>query len=274
MRMTDRHVRQALARMGLTEAGPVRIGLLAASASARAVSPAGAVHWVRVAPVRDETTTWVRPNAVQEAQALSDRVPMPRILRRVEWEEVDPAVGEAHRVRGEAFEYIAAGSVCEEPAARRAPRVGDLWWEQLRKAHDAIHASEGAGPGRAKWGVLSRIRKVAGSDVDTRGLRWSASHGDFHWANLLATPDLVVVDWEGYGLAPVGLDAATLLTYSLAHPPTADRVREVFSEFLEGRQGFLVQLYMAEMVMGAVRRGFHPHLEQPIRSHVGKLLAE
>jgi hypothetical protein len=271
MKMTEKHVDQALTRMGLTKSGPVRVGLLDSTVSVRAVSDSGVNHWVRVAPVRDETT-WVRPNAIAEAQVLSERVPMPRIINRAEWEETDSEEGNVRQVRGEAFEYIEASPVSKEPAITAAPEVSDEWWGQLRKAHDIIQTSEGAGPGRAKFGVLARIRRVAGPDVDFTNFKWCASHGDFHWANLLSTPDLVIVDWEGYGFAPVGLDAATLLTYSLAHPPTADRVRNVFADLLEGKQGFLVQLYMAEMIMSGVRNGFHTHLEQPIREHVKKLL--
>lgn len=272
MKMTEKHLDRALARMGSTRSGITRIGFLDSTVSARAVSDSGVIHWVRVAPVRD-ATTWVRPNAVEEAQVLSDRVPMPRILDRTEWEETDPQDGSVRRVRGEAFEYIEAGPVSEEPGIREAPEVPAGWWRSLREAHDVVQVSEGAGPGRAKWGVLARIRRVAGPGVDTTGLRWSAGHGDFHWANLFSTPDLVIVDWEGYGFAPAGLDAATLLTYSLGHPPTAERVRDVFSDVLSGKQGFLVQIYTAEMVMSAVRNGFHVHLEQPIRDHVKKLLA-
>ena len=271
MKMTEQHLNQALSRMGLIKCGPVRIGLLDATVSARAVSNSGDLYWVRVAPVKD-ATTWVRPNANEEAQVLADRVPMPLIIHRTEWEETDPEQGNIRQVRGEAFEYIEASPISKEPAITEAPNVSDEWWRQLRKTHDIIQVSEGAGPGRAKFGVLSRIRRVAGADVDTTGLKWSASHGDFHWANLLSTPDLVIVDWEGYGFAPVGLDAATLLTYSLSHPPTADVVREAFSDVLSGKQGFLVQLYMAEIVMSGIRAGFHAHLEQPIREHVKKLL--
>ena len=271
MKMTEKHMDLALADLGMVRHGPVRIGLADRTATARAESGVGALHWVRVAPVRDESE-WVRPDAIGEAQVLADRVPMPAITGRTEWEEADPTNGKVRTVRGEAFAHIDAQPVSAEPVITSEPQVTDQWWEQLRAAHDIIQTSEGAGPGRAKFGVLARIRKMAGPDVDTSGMTWTASHGDFHWANLLATPDLVIVDWEGYGWAPTGLDAATLLTFSLAHPPTAKRVGNEFGDLLQTRQGFLVQLYMAEMVMGAIRAGFHAELEAPLKAHVGRLL--
>lgn len=56
--------------------------------------------------------------------------------------------------------------------------------------------------------------------------RWSTAHGDLHWANL--TNPLHILDWEGWGTAPEGFDAAMLYAYTLLCSPTAARVRETF----------------------------------------------
>ncbi|MER5532606.1 hypothetical protein [Streptomyces mirabilis] len=55
---------------------------------------------------------------------------------------------------------------------------------------------------------------------------WTTAHADVHWANL--TEPLRLLDWEGWGKAPKGFDAATLYAYSLLQPDTAARVRDAF----------------------------------------------
>ncbi|MFG2557103.1 hypothetical protein [Streptomyces sp. NPDC048581] len=46
---------------------------------------------------------------------------------------------------------------------------------------------------------------------------WTTAHGDLHTANITAgTP--YPLDWEGFGMALVGYDAATLPAYSLLVP--------------------------------------------------------
>ncbi|MGG2461549.1 hypothetical protein ACO0M4_17295 [Streptomyces sp. RGM 3693] len=48
------------------------------------------------------------------------------------------------------------------------------------------------------------------------------------WETILFGLPQHLLDWEGFGLAPVGYDAAMLLAYSLLAPGFADRIRETF----------------------------------------------
>ncbi|MFD5856771.1 hypothetical protein [Streptomyces chartreusis] len=45
---------------------------------------------------------------------------------------------------------------------------------------------------------------------------WSTAHGYLHWVNL--TSFLKILDWEGWGQAPCGFDAAMLYACSLLRP--------------------------------------------------------
>ncbi|WP_329347330.1 aminoglycoside phosphotransferase family protein [Streptomyces sp. NBC_01261] len=45
---------------------------------------------------------------------------------------------------------------------------------------------------------------------------WTCVHGDFHAANLTARA--TILDWEGWGIAPRGYDAATLCAYAQLAP--------------------------------------------------------
>lgn len=272
VKMTQAHLDRALGRLGLCPAGAARFGWGEASVSVPGLTQAGAPVWVRVAAVADHQV-WMRPDAVGEAAAaLGGAVAMPQLLRRTRWQVYAPDEGGVREVRADVFERVRARPVSPEPHLEQAPAVTEGWWGQLRSACDAIAASGGAGPGRPRRMVARWVHHLAGPGIDTAGTVWAPAHGDLHWANLLAAPDLVVTDWEGYSLAPRGLDAAMLLIYSLGHPPSAARVRDLFADVLDGESGRVAQVYAAAEVLSAVDNGFHPHLEAPIRRHLAHLL--
>ncbi|MFH8407183.1 phosphotransferase [Streptomyces sp. NPDC018019] len=61
---------------------------------------------------------------------------------------------------------------------------------------------------------------------------WATAHGDLHFANLTADGP-VILDWEGWGIAPYGYDAALLYVYSLLVPATAARIKQEFADVLD-----------------------------------------
>lgn len=58
------------------------------------------------------------------------------------------------------------------------------------------------------------------STADTAVKEWCTAHADLNWANLTA-PRCWMLDWEDWGRAPRGLDAANLWACSLAVPGLA-----------------------------------------------------
>ena len=62
---------------------------------------------------------------------------------------------------------------------------------------------------------VTRQRVAAG--VDSAVERWATAHADMHWCNVTA-PVCCILDWEAWGLAPRGFDAATLYCASLPVP--------------------------------------------------------
>jgi len=72
-----------------------------------------------------------------------------------------------------------------------------------------------------RWAMLIR-EPAAVPAAPVAASSWTAAHADLHWANVLA-PDCALVDWEGWGLAPAGYDAATLYVHSLLAPDTGER---------------------------------------------------
>jgi hypothetical protein len=92
---------------------------------------------------------------------------------------------------------------------------------------------------------------------------WTTAHGDLHWANL--TEPLRLLDWEGWGLAPQGFDAAMLYAYSLLQPDTAARVRDIFP-VLESPAGLAAEATVCAQLLQTVRRGDNLALAAPLRA--------
>ena len=119
--------------------------------------------------------------------------------------------------------------------------------------------------------VVGAIAKVfpgvSGIELD----EWSPAHADLGWPNLTA-PNLWILDWEDYGLAPRGLDAASLWAGSLTAPALAAQVRNCLRTDLESRSGRVMRLFKcAELLAWADER---EPLCRPMRIEAEELLAE
>ncbi|MEV6841345.1 hypothetical protein AB0N17_43975 [Streptomyces sp. NPDC051133] len=91
---------------------------------------------------------------------------------------------------------------------------------------------------------------------------WTTAHADVHWANL--TEPLRLLDWEGWGMAPEGFDAATLYAYSLLQPDTAARVRTAFP-VLGSPAGLAAEATVCAQLLQTVARGDNLVLEGELR---------
>ncbi|MFB7776223.1 hypothetical protein [Streptomyces bauhiniae] len=92
---------------------------------------------------------------------------------------------------------------------------------------------------------------------------WTTAHADLHWANLTG-PELRILDWEGWGTAPAGFDAAMLYAYSLTRPATAARVRVAFP-ILGSRDALAAEATVCAMLLQTVDRGDNLDLAEPLR---------
>lgn len=92
---------------------------------------------------------------------------------------------------------------------------------------------------------------------------WATAHGDLHTANLTTTTPYLL-DWEGFGLAPVGYDVAMLLAYSLLTPAFAHRVRDNFP-VLKTEPGRIAQIIVITELLQSASRGDHPELVPVLR---------
>jgi len=91
---------------------------------------------------------------------------------------------------------------------------------------------------------------------------WSPAHADLHWANL-ASP-VRILDWEGWGQATQGSDAATRYAYSLRQANVAARVRVAFP-ILGSPAGLAAEATVCAMFLQTVARGDNLALTDRLR---------
>ncbi|MEU8543073.1 hypothetical protein AB0C52_24330 [Streptomyces sp. NPDC048717] len=186
-------------------------------------------------------------------QALPAAVPRPLLYDVLEWS------ADGHAYRAELSEYVPLPALqAGGPVLTADLDLPTAWWADLRRALEATSAVQTDRQAvRQQWidKNLTRFLGVPAFQVSA----WTTGHGDLHWANL-AGPPLVMLDWEGWGLVPVGFDVGLLHSYSLARPVTAARIRAEFAHVLDtpaGRAGELVAVAQLLQVAG---RGGHPDL--------------
>lgn len=204
---------------------------------------------------------WTGP---EDAERLVPRhVPRPRLHLVREWAEGDDVY------RAELYDFVADGAVSATPALTEAPR----WWSGLRTAIGGL-----AGVRTERTAVrqayldraMPKYLAFLGRPVPAVPPAWSTAHGDLHWANL-AGPQLSILDWEGWGMAPAGYDAALLHAYSLAVPETAERVRRELSDILASEAGRFAELVVITELLQSAERGDNRELVPALRQRAGEV---
>ncbi|MCX4501047.1 hypothetical protein [Streptomyces anulatus] len=157
------------------------------------------------------------------------------------------------------------------------PRLTEEWWASLNASLEALasqHTNRIATPDTETLTqelVTGTIHSVF-PGVDTAVADWRPAHADLNWANVTA-PVFCVFDWEDWGMAPCGLDAANLWGASLAVPALADRVRRERRDELASRDGKLMTLFVAAKILGPYSDPDDPRLV-PARKTAEQLLQE
>jgi hypothetical protein len=161
-----------------------------------------------------------------------------------------------------------------------APVVGGLataaslpesWWAGLRESLAALAAHPTERVGMSQAHLDKRIGEVF-DGLDTNVDEWATAHTDVHWGNLSVEGHLI--DWEDWGVAPRGHDAACLWQSALPDPRLAARVQREFASDLETRSGQLAQLLQcANAIRVANRRGAPTPLSEPAKTAAEILIA-
>ncbi|MGQ0776616.1 MAG: hypothetical protein ACT4NY_19685 [Pseudonocardiales bacterium] len=172
-------------------------------------------------------------------QGLSWQVPEQRLLWRVDETELVTALS------------IKPGGVLSSD-----PGLTQAWWATLGRSLGALAAQTTtriATPHTvpiSQERVTSTIERVFPCHVQTMVTEWVPAHADLAWANLTA-PECWLLDWEDWGLAPRGWDAATLWGNSLGVPALAERVQREYQADLRSRSGLVSQLFFCADIIAA-----------------------
>ncbi|QVJ02856.1 phosphotransferase [Nocardiopsis eucommiae] len=262
---------QAVTFLGASAPSEValRSGLGGRTLSGPVVAANGVEAWLRVmAAPRPEGKLW--EGAALAERYLSATIPRPDLLADHSWSS-DGAAFQAHL-----WALLRGKELSETPDLSAPADVTDQWWSALHGAVDEV----GRTPMPVGREVITQafihrmprfIPALEGADLTVKD--WRTAHGDLHWANVTKEP-LELIDWEGWGGAPAGYDAAVLLAYSLPAPATASKVRDVFGSLLRTETGRLAQLVIcAEIIQASERDDIHARLRPYSEGLVTELLA-
>ncbi|MGH3888249.1 MAG: hypothetical protein ACRDSZ_17070, partial [Pseudonocardiaceae bacterium] len=160
---------------------------------------------------------------------------------------------------------------------RGDPGLAQAWWATLGRSLGALAAqttTRVATPHTvpiSQERVTSTIEGVFPGRVGTIVTEWAVAHADLAWANLTA-PECWLLDWEDWGLAPRGWDAATLWGNSLAAPALAERVQQEYQVDLGSRSGLVSQLFFCAEIIAAGDDYAGP-LAEPSRGEAARLIS-
>ncbi|MFE0464082.1 hypothetical protein ACFW1A_32990 [Kitasatospora sp. NPDC058965] len=236
------------------------------------LDPATVVRKRRSVGARTERGTWVRierrgldrigtqgGNGTPSAEALSG-IAKPAWLAGVAWrDEVEPVMWRADETRLLPSAPVGSAVVADDPA------LPSSWWAELNTSLDALarqRTNRIATPDTETitQELVTRMIHQVFPLVDPTVSEWCPAHADLNWANVTA-PEFCIFDWEDWGMAPRGLDAATLWAASLAVPALADRVRVERSGDFASRDGKLMTLFVAAKILGPYAHPEDPRLD-------------
>lgn len=229
--------------------------------------------WVRVERrpyARIGTQGW---NGAESA-ALLDGVVQPVWRSAVSWrDEGDAVMWRADETDLLPGEPVRPGGVLTED-----PGLTGEWWAALNSSLDALADARTTRVATPDTVVITQahvdevIQAAFPGPLDTVIDRWTPAHADLNWANVTG-PQFSLFDWEDWGMAPRGLDSASLWAQSLAVPALAERVRRERSGDLESRDGKVMGLFVCAKIAGRYAHPEDPRLE-PARRAAERLVEE
>jgi hypothetical protein len=252
------YLAQAADRFGVAVEGAAVSGRYNATAGVRVSGPA----WLRVATRGSEWAKDDMWNGIATATGEPfDDIPMPHLLRSIEWTDGDL------NVRADLLTYVDQPTVGSGLVLDRHADLPDIWWADLRAGLEPLRRIDttkrmAINPRRFEASLLAWF----GVTVDRDRIEWEVAHGDLHFGNLTA-PGPMILDWECWGWAPAGYDAAHLACSAVLHPDIEARARTEFADVLNTYSGAIAQLIVATKYLRLVEDGEHPEIAAPIRHH-------
>jgi hypothetical protein len=247
------------------QVGAVRSSVLRKSIGLRVRGRDDAESWVKISGAGTQSDAWARQGELTANSICG--VPKPSVLREIDWK--------ADGKNWYALQLTLAPSpaVCETPwIAGPSRMIDDRWLGELKQSIDRISDRP-----LMRWLVHpGRVARVIGERFGGKAPRaideWRTAHGDMNWSNLTA-PNLMLLDWERWGAAPRGFDAATLLAFSFREPALFRRIEALFAPDLDTPTGVVARLYQYARRLIKIEAGIRdPRDHRAIEAEAKRLL--
>ncbi|HSA49264.1 MAG TPA: hypothetical protein VLH10_04025 [Yinghuangia sp.] len=263
----------ATERMNAAAAGPVAWGAGDRTVGRLTDRADGGRAWLRLqaSPVAEAGGEQWQGNKTAEFAFGALRGHRPRLLGLLDWTDPEPPTADepdAVAYRAELTEYVGDLVCSPTPVLHEPLDLPDAWWDGLHAGLDTV-AEARTQRFAVRQDVVDRIvPEHLGVPAPTLRTMVPA-HGDLHWANITReTPYLM--DWERWGRAPLGYDAATLHAHSLRTPDVAARIRAEFP-VLDSPDGRIAEIVVTAELLHAVDHGDNLDLADALRAQARRL---
>ncbi|MGZ9928331.1 hypothetical protein ACXNSR_00405 [Streptomyces sp. NC-S4] len=230
----------------------------------RGTEPPAGPRWLRVVCAEAGTEGGTLRDGPSASRTLPASVPRPELLRIRDW-----TTG-AYAYQAELYAFVPDPMVSPRPVLDEDPGLPETWWKEMTAALDALaDVPPPADREAVREEYLCRVIPQF-TDHQVDDVTWTTAHGDLHYGNITRGPH--ILDWEGWGRAPYGCDAATLYLYALLTPETAARIRTELAPVLdrpEARTGLLT--VCTQVLQAQDRVDFYAELADPVREHLAHL---
>lgn len=242
----DDALEEAAGKLGVRVVGERHYGLAGKSAGA-VVAEGMRSRWLRVTGLVGARLNQ-RRRAEIHAERLTD-LPKPDTHRAIEWESKGVhwrAVLSTLAASPTPSEY------CWLPKGAAVPPAG--WFSDLRAALTRLQQAETDEYVVTREQVQVGIRGHFGPDAPHEATAWGVGHGDLHWKNL-TVPNLTLLDWENWGLAPLGYDVARLMVYAAHVPQVQKALYQTFADEFDTSTGCVALLFAIGAVKSDIAAG-------------------
>ncbi|MFB9394174.1 hypothetical protein ACFPM3_20665 [Streptomyces coeruleoprunus] len=250
----------AAATLSATVLGPPAWGWHGRTLGHRAEHPVHGACWLRLLSLPAEKAGGKLWDGTEQAATA-----FPTAVRRPTLHAVHDWSSDGYANRAELTTYVDEPVLAPDPVLRHELHLTDEWFENIRGSLATIAATPTDRTAvRQEW-ISRAVPQYTGRPAP-RITEWTCAHGDFHAANL--TTGATILDWEGWGLAPRGYDAALLYAYAQLAPATATRIRHELAWFLDHAAGRAAVLIVCAELLQSASRGDHPDLAEKLRALV------
>ncbi|WP_307060990.1 hypothetical protein [Streptomyces sp. B3I8] len=257
--MRSRHARAAQALDVRVEPGGEFWGWAGRTLGVPARTAVGAPVWLRLVSAPEDKASGKLWDGALDAQHVFGDLDG----RRPALLAVHDAVDDGTAYRAELSARVDQPVLSDDPVLQCDLQLPDSWWADLAGTLEKVSAVDTDRVAVRPQYMDRAIPEFLGIPAPAVA-RSTAAHSDLHWANLTAAP-LQLLDWEGWGRAPEGFDAATFYAYTLLQENVAARVRAVFP-ILGSPAGLAAEATVCAQLLQTVARGDNLILEDQLRN--------